>query len=115
MISSEDRHPSLARGHRFEKLAYRVVDCSSFSPNYRPEAILEDNPTEQASRWSSAANDQHQYITLRLDQPALICTSSCAIASPTILSSMPFDSHHYVWQVPQEYACDWLTMRVLMG
>lgn len=78
MISTEGSSAT-AQSHRphhgLEKLVYRVIDSSSFSPNYRPEAILEDNPTEQASRWSSAANDQHQYIILKLDRPALICTS----------------------------------------
>jgi uncharacterized protein (DUF736 family) len=53
-------------------LSYQVVDCSSFSSGYRPENVLEDRPADQASRWSSATNDQHQYITLKLDSPALL-------------------------------------------
>ena len=29
-------------------------------------------PTDQASRWSSAANDQNQFIILKLDKLSLI-------------------------------------------
>lgn len=60
----------------YHKLPYRIVDYSSYSAGYRPELVLEDKPTDQASRWSSASNDQHQFLTLRLDQPSLLGTAA---------------------------------------
>lgn len=55
-------------------LSYRIADYSSYSAAYRPELVLEDHPTDQASRWSSASNDQHQYLTLELTSPAIPLT-----------------------------------------
>ena len=69
-----DQLDSLTARSSHGPLAYRVVEYSSYSAGYRPEMIMEDKPTEQASRWSSAANDQYQFLILKLARPALICT-----------------------------------------
>lgn len=58
--------------HALRRLAYRVAAWSSYSGEYRPERVLEDAPTDQGSRWSSGANDQRQYLVLRLDAPAAL-------------------------------------------
>ena len=57
-----------------QTIAFEVAGCSGFSSNYRPEHILQDCPTDQASRWSSATNDAHQYILLKISVPALLDT-----------------------------------------
>ena len=72
MISASTSAVNNTHNPPYPSLSYRIVDCSSFSSGYRPENVLEDRPTDQASRWSSATNDQHQYITLKLDSPALL-------------------------------------------
>lgn len=54
-------------------LPYTVVDYSSFSGTYHPNNIRENKPSDQSSRWSSAAHDHDQYITLRLERPAVAC------------------------------------------
>jgi hypothetical protein len=58
-----------------EVLPYSIHDCSGFSANYRPENVRPNEPSEQASRWSSAANDQNQFLTLRLEKMAILGSS----------------------------------------
>lgn len=55
------------------KLSYTIYGCSSYTNVYRPENILIDETTDQASRWASAANDSDQYIILQLEMPAIAC------------------------------------------
>jgi len=55
-----------------KKLKYTIHSCSSFSSSYLPQNILEDKPSDQASRWSSDTNTPPQYITLKLERPAII-------------------------------------------
>ncbi|PJF17507.1 hypothetical protein PSACC_02688, partial [Paramicrosporidium saccamoebae] len=74
-------------------LRYQVAECSSYSAGYRPDLIMEDRPAEQASRWSSASNDTQQYLTLRLEQPALICSE---------IELRLTCSTYNLWKVPQE-------------
>ncbi|KAI7898194.1 Muskelin N-terminus-domain-containing protein [Cokeromyces recurvatus] len=54
-------------------LPYTIHDYSSFSGPYHPKNVCVNNPTEQSSRWSSNSHDQSQYITLKLDKPAVAC------------------------------------------
>ena len=51
---------------------YTIHECSGYSANYRPENVLRNEPQDQASRWSSAANDQNQFLTLKLNTPVLL-------------------------------------------
>eukprot|EP00051_Salpingoeca_urceolata_P006576 m.86923 g.86923 ORF g.86923 m.86923 type:complete len:836 (+) comp14891_c0_seq3:166-2673(+) len=53
-------------------LKYDVHSWSSFSARYHPRNIMVDDPSDQASRWSSGCNTQAQFIMLRLPQPAVI-------------------------------------------
>lgn len=55
-------------------LSYSVHGSSGYSANYRAENVRTNEPTEQASRWSSAANDQNQFLLLKLDRLALLGT-----------------------------------------
>ncbi|CEP10390.1 hypothetical protein [Parasitella parasitica] len=54
-------------------LLYHIYDHSSFSGPYHPRNICVNDPTEQSSRWSSNSHDQSQYITIKLEQPAVAC------------------------------------------
>ncbi|KAI8641733.1 Muskelin N-terminus-domain-containing protein, partial [Parasitella parasitica] len=54
-------------------LPYHIYDHSSFSGPYHPRNICVNDPTEQSSRWSSNSHDQSQYITIKLEQPAVAC------------------------------------------
>lgn len=49
-----------------ELIEYRVHSSSGWSPGYHPDNILIDAPTDQASRWSSPANDHSQFLMLEL-------------------------------------------------
>lgn len=99
-------------GGPYPVLPYRVAECSSYSAGYRPELVCEDRPTDQASRWSSATNDQHQFITLRLEQPALLGIPlgreggwNKLSAPHTHISLLYYplcSSHDNVWQVSQK-------------
>ena len=53
-------------------LLYHIDDCSKHSGRYGPQNIIENRPTEQASRWSSAETGGKQYITLRLDSLSVV-------------------------------------------
>jgi len=55
-----------------KKLNYSIHDYSSYSNSYIPGNILEDKPGEQSSRWSSDTNNPHQFITLKLERPAIV-------------------------------------------
>ncbi|KXS21272.1 hypothetical protein M427DRAFT_107508 [Gonapodya prolifera JEL478] len=54
------------------QLPYSVVAWSSYSANYHPRNIAVSCPTDQASRWSSAAHNQSQYLLLKLNRPAIV-------------------------------------------
>ncbi|KAI8359968.1 Muskelin N-terminus-domain-containing protein [Blakeslea trispora] len=56
-----------------ESLPYTIHDHSSYSGPYHPRNICINDPTEQSSRWSSGSHDQSQYVTLKLDKPAVAC------------------------------------------
>ncbi|OMJ29828.1 Muskelin [Smittium culicis] len=53
-------------------LPYEIYSWSSFSANYFPHNIICCKPNEQESRWSTSANNNRQFITLRLERPAFI-------------------------------------------
>ncbi|OAD75654.1 hypothetical protein PHYBLDRAFT_143898 [Phycomyces blakesleeanus NRRL 1555(-)] len=55
-----------------ESLQYSISGYSSHSASYHPQNIKVNKPNDQASRWSSSAHDQSQYITLRLEKPAVL-------------------------------------------
>jgi len=59
---------------RLQRLDYAVAAWSSYSSGYKPEHVLEHKPHDQASRWSSASNDQNQFLVLGLREPALVET-----------------------------------------
>lgn len=56
-----------------EALTYAIYDQSSQSGSYHPRNICVNEPTEQSSRWSSGSHDQSQFITIKLDKPAVAC------------------------------------------
>ncbi|KAI8047413.1 Muskelin N-terminus-domain-containing protein [Gilbertella persicaria] len=53
------------------KLKYSIYDCSSYSGSYHPQNIIVNQPTQQASRWSSGLNDHEQFITIKFDKPVI--------------------------------------------
>ncbi|XP_055379380.1 muskelin isoform X2 [Condylostylus longicornis] len=55
-----------------DKLDYEIYNYSSYSTSYLPENILEDSPSNQASRWSSNTNNPPQFLTLKLKRPAIV-------------------------------------------
>lgn len=55
-----------------EKLTYSIYAFSSYSGLYTPEKILENNPEDQTSRWSSENNNPPQFLILRLESPAIV-------------------------------------------
>lgn len=55
-----------------DRLSYSICKYSSFSYNYVPENIYHDNPKDQSSRWSSDSNQPPQFLTLKLDRPAIV-------------------------------------------
>ncbi|ORZ34096.1 Muskelin N-terminus-domain-containing protein [Catenaria anguillulae PL171] len=68
-LLSPDSH---LNGHKPAKLKYSIHSYSSAAPAYPPQHILVNNPTDQASRWTSVASDQSQFLTLALQQPAIL-------------------------------------------
>ncbi|KAJ1943389.1 hypothetical protein GGF37_002673, partial [Kickxella alabastrina] len=56
----------------YDLLPYEIQSWSSHSANFLPKNILVDRPHDQASRWSTSLNNHRQYITLRLERPALV-------------------------------------------
>ncbi|KAJ7130841.1 Muskelin N-terminus-domain-containing protein [Mycena crocata] len=59
-------------------LSYSIVASTPHSGPYRPENILVDNPSEQASRWSGGPvpgeSNSPQWLLLRLDNLAVVQT-----------------------------------------
>lgn len=62
---------------------YSVHSSSGYSASYHPENIKVNQPSDQASRWSSASNDLNQFLILKLDR---IC----------VLESIGFGKFHKV-------------------
>ncbi|KAJ1663246.1 hypothetical protein EV178_005187 [Coemansia sp. RSA 1646] len=56
----------------YDVLPYEVHRWSSHSANFLPQNILCDRPHDQASRWATNINNHRQFITLRLEHPALV-------------------------------------------
>ncbi|KAJ2602741.1 hypothetical protein H4R99_002594 [Coemansia sp. RSA 1722] len=56
----------------YDLLPYEIHSWSSHSANFLPNNILVDRPHDQASRWSTVVNNHRQFITLRLERPALV-------------------------------------------
>ncbi|KAK7101686.1 muskelin-like [Littorina saxatilis] len=54
------------------KLPLSVYKYSSYSYSYVPENVLNDNPSDQSSRWSSDSNNPPQYLMLKLERPAIV-------------------------------------------
>ncbi|KAI9222181.1 Muskelin N-terminus-domain-containing protein [Blastocladiella britannica] len=59
-------------GHPTAKLSYAIHSCSSYAPSYPPHNIAVNKPADQASRWTSHAADQQQWLTIVLDRPAIV-------------------------------------------
>uniref|UniRef100_A0A1B0CC51 Muskelin N-terminal domain-containing protein n=2 Tax=Lutzomyia longipalpis TaxID=7200 RepID=A0A1B0CC51_LUTLO len=57
-----------------EQLSYEIHKYSSYSTSYLPENIREDCPSNQTSRWSSNTNSPPQFLTLKLQRPAIVKT-----------------------------------------
>ncbi|XP_055919680.1 muskelin isoform X2 [Eupeodes corollae] len=55
-----------------EKLLFEIDKYSSYATSYLPENILEDTPSNQASRWSSNTNNPPQFLLLKLKRPAIV-------------------------------------------
>ncbi|KAI8984520.1 Muskelin N-terminus-domain-containing protein [Mycotypha africana] len=55
-------------------LAYTIYDYSSYSGMYHPQHICVNEPTQQASRWSSGFHDHEQFITIQFDKPVIART-----------------------------------------
>lgn len=53
------------------QLPYVIHDYSSHSGSYLPQNIMVNNPTQQASRWSSGLHDHEQFITIRFEKPVV--------------------------------------------
>lgn len=64
----------LANQHKIplQKLNYDIDSWSSHSATYHPSNIMVNKPQEQSSRWSSGSNNQHQFITIKLEKMAII-------------------------------------------
>ncbi|GAA5806192.1 hypothetical protein HPULCUR_011722 [Helicostylum pulchrum] len=69
----EQTLPYLITHAPHEALTYAIYDQSSQSGSYHPRNICVNEPTEQSSRWSSGSHDQSQFITIKLDKPAVAC------------------------------------------
>ncbi|KAJ2717344.1 hypothetical protein H4R19_000096 [Coemansia spiralis] len=55
-----------------DSLPYEIHAWSNHSANFLPHNILVDRPHDQASRWSTNTSNHRQFITLRLERPALV-------------------------------------------
>ncbi|KAI8384170.1 Muskelin N-terminus-domain-containing protein [Blakeslea trispora] len=53
------------------KLPYTIHDYSSYSGSYHPMNITINQPTQQASRWSSGLNNHEQFVTIKFDKPVV--------------------------------------------
>lgn len=54
------------------ELQYAISDVSSFSANYFPENIKYNLKHDQSSRWSSATNNNMQFLTVKLERDAIL-------------------------------------------
>ncbi|EKM54709.1 uncharacterized protein PHACADRAFT_258727 [Phanerochaete carnosa HHB-10118-sp] len=56
------------------QLTYTIASGTEHSGRYVADNILHDNPLDQSSRWSGAAQSSNvqQYLLLRLDSPAVL-------------------------------------------
>ncbi|KAI4496372.1 hypothetical protein M0804_000182 [Polistes exclamans] len=55
-----------------EVLEYKIFKYSSYTASYVPENILVDKPSDQTSRWSSDNDHPNQFLTLKLQRPAIV-------------------------------------------
>ncbi|KAM0688331.1 Muskelin 1 [Conglomerata obtusa] len=53
-------------------LDYTVSAYSSAQPNFHPDNLRTDDPSDGNSRWAASTSDKHQFIILKLKRPALI-------------------------------------------
>lgn len=53
-------------------LKYSIHKYSSYSSNYVPDNIMVDKSNDQSSRWSSDSNNPPQFLTLKLERPAIV-------------------------------------------
>ena len=53
-------------------IPYKIHKYSSYSSSYDPENIKINNPSDQASRWSSNANNQDQFLLLELESLSIL-------------------------------------------
>lgn len=51
-----------------EVLNYSIHSSSGFSASYTAGNVRVNCPTDQASRWSSASNDQNQFLILEISE-----------------------------------------------
>ncbi|KAL7749767.1 hypothetical protein RI367_004643 [Sorochytrium milnesiophthora] len=79
-----------------QSLKYDIHAVSTFSPTFVPANIMHNKPTDQASRWSSSVNDQNQYLTVKLERPAVV-------------QSIMFGKHH------KPHVCNLKAFRVYAG
>ncbi|KAI9473714.1 MAG: Muskelin N-terminus-domain-containing protein [Benjaminiella poitrasii] len=56
------------------RLPYTVHSYSSYSGLYFPHNIIVDQPTNQASRWSTGLHNYEQYITIKFEKPVIAKT-----------------------------------------
>ena len=82
---------SLANEPPTVQLGYNVVGCSGNSEKYTAEKILEDNPSDLASRWSSASSfldkpEDKQWVLLRLKKVAIL---SLVLLMPSRIPYLP--------------------------
>lgn len=58
----------------YQKIEYKIHSWSSHSACFHPKNIMENQPLEQSSRWSTANNNQTQFIILELVNISIIST-----------------------------------------
>lgn len=75
---------------QLEKLEYEVTQWSSYSAHYHPKNIMENKPTDQASRWSSGSNNQMQYLILKLNKPSIVRTYLLSSSSYLMMSKIRY-------------------------
>ncbi|XP_028163273.1 muskelin isoform X2 [Ostrinia furnacalis] len=56
------------------KLCYTIHKYSSYTPNYVPENIMVNNPSDQLSKWFTDCTTPYQYIMLKLESPSIVET-----------------------------------------
>lgn len=54
------------------EIQYKVHSTSTASPSFDPAVILQDDPTNASSRWTSSTNDQKQYMLLKLNEDCIV-------------------------------------------